>query len=253
MARKAPPLRLTAGEVRSLTKLWRGGKTPARTQTRARTLDLLHRGRHPDAIAATLQVTTATVYNIKRRHLASGLDAALYDRAGAGRPVEIGGAQRAKITALACSQPPTGRARWSLRLLADKAVELGLCEAISHNAVKELLKKKPRPHLKKQRRLGPITAEYLARMEDLLHLYGLPYDEKRPVICFDELPVQLLGEVVAPLPMKSGPASPRSLTCTTPPTRPPPSSAVGSTPRRRRCASRRCPPPPRAAAPRRTF
>jgi len=49
-----------------------------------------------------------------------------------------------------------------------------------------------------------VTGQYLARMEDLLHLYGLPYDEQRPVICFDELPVQLLGEVVAPLPMKAG-------------------------------------------------
>jgi hypothetical protein len=58
--------------------------------------------------------------------------------------------------------------------------------------------------LKKQWCIGAITAEYLARMEDVLHLYSLPYDAKRPVICFDELPVQLLGEVVEPLPMKPG-------------------------------------------------
>lgn len=49
-----------------------------------------------------------------------------------------------------------------------------------------------------------MTGEYLARMEDLLHLYGLPYDDQRPLVCFDELPVQLLGEVVAPLPVKAG-------------------------------------------------
>lgn len=49
-----------------------------------------------------------------------------------------------------------------------------------------------------------ITGEYLARMEDLLHLYNLPPDEKRPLVCFDELPVQLLGEVAAPLPMTAG-------------------------------------------------
>jgi DDE superfamily endonuclease len=49
-----------------------------------------------------------------------------------------------------------------------------------------------------------MTGEYLARMEDLLHLYGLPYTERLPVVCFDELPVQLLGEVVTPLPMKAG-------------------------------------------------
>jgi hypothetical protein len=60
--------------------------------------------------------------------------------------------------------------------------------------------------LKKQWCIGEITSAYLARMEDVLHLYSLPYDEKRPVVCFDEQPVQLLGEVVAPLPMKSGKA-----------------------------------------------
>jgi transposase len=58
--------------------------------------------------------------------------------------------------------------------------------------------------LKKQWCVGAITAEYLARMEDVLHLYSLAYDEKRPVVCFDELPVQLLGEVVEPLPMQAG-------------------------------------------------
>jgi hypothetical protein len=57
--------------------------------------------------------------------------------------------------------------------------------------------------LKKQWCIGTITAEYLARMEDVLHLYNHPLDEKRPVVCFDEKPVQLLSEVVAPLPMKA--------------------------------------------------
>jgi hypothetical protein len=58
--------------------------------------------------------------------------------------------------------------------------------------------------LKKQWCIGTITAEYLARMEDVLHLYSLPYDEKRPIICFDEQPVQLVGEVVEPLGMQVG-------------------------------------------------
>jgi DDE superfamily endonuclease len=58
--------------------------------------------------------------------------------------------------------------------------------------------------LKKQWCIGTITAEYLARMEDVLNLYHQPLDEKRPVLCFDEMPVQLLADVVAPLPMKAG-------------------------------------------------
>lgn len=57
--------------------------------------------------------------------------------------------------------------------------------------------------MKKQWCIGTITAEYLARMEDILHLYRQPLDAKRPVVCFDEMPVQLLDEVVAPLPMKA--------------------------------------------------
>jgi hypothetical protein len=57
--------------------------------------------------------------------------------------------------------------------------------------------------LKKQWCIGTITAEYLARMEDILHLYRQPLDAKRPVVCFDEMPVQLLDDVVAPLPMKA--------------------------------------------------
>jgi putative transposase len=67
---------------------------------------------------------------------------ALYDRPRSGRPVKIDGEQRAKITALACSStPPEGHAEWSLRLLADKVVELDFCEQISHTQVRTILKK----------------------------------------------------------------------------------------------------------------
>jgi len=110
-------------------------------QTRARVLDLLHRGRHPDEIAATLSLSVPTVFNIKRRYLAEGLDAALIDRPRSGKPCRIDGVARAKITALACSTAPQGHARWTLRLLADKSIELGFCDAISHTTIGEVLKK----------------------------------------------------------------------------------------------------------------
>ena len=141
MARTAQPITLHNYDLRSLTSIISRGNTAARTQTRARILDLLHRGQHPAEIASRLRVSQQTVFNIKRRYLVTGLEAALFDRARSGRPVEINGTQRAKITALACSTPPEGRARWTLRLLADRAVELGYCEHVSHNAVKEVLKK----------------------------------------------------------------------------------------------------------------
>ena len=141
MAKTAQPVKLTRNELRSLASIIRRGTTTARTQTRARILDLLHRRRHPEEISSALQVSLQTIFNVKRRYLSEGFDAALFDKARSGRPIRIDGTQRAKITALACSTPPEGYARWSLRLLADKAVELQLCEAISHNAVKEILKK----------------------------------------------------------------------------------------------------------------
>lgn len=141
MARTAQLVILTDHERQSISTLLRRGATPARTQTRARLLDLLHQGLHPTTIAATLGVSVATVFNIKRRYLADGLDAALTDKPRSGKPPQIDGVARAKITALACSQAPDGHARWTLRLLADKAIELEFVEHISHNAVKEILKK----------------------------------------------------------------------------------------------------------------
>jgi transposase len=141
MPRKAQPVSLTDDELRSLTTLTRRGSAPARVQTRARTLLLLHRGRTPDEVAAALQAGVATVFNIKRRYLSEGLATALHDKPRSGKPARISGESRARITALACSQAPEGHARWTLRLLADKAVELGFVESISHNPVNEVLKK----------------------------------------------------------------------------------------------------------------
>ncbi len=141
MARTTHLLKLSTDERRSLTITLRRGTTPARVHTRARVLDLLHRGRHPVEIAATFNLSVPTIFNIKRRYLAEGLDAALIDKPRAGKPCQIDGVARAKITALACSKAPVGHARWALRLLADKSIELGFCEAISHSTVGEVLKK----------------------------------------------------------------------------------------------------------------
>ncbi len=141
MARKAQPINLPADELRSLKTSIGKGATSARVQTRARILDLLHRQHAPADIAAVLEVGIATVFNIKRRYLAEGLGAALHDRPRSGKPCKIGGVARAKITALACSTAPSGHARWTLRLLADKSIELGFVESISHDTVGEVLKK----------------------------------------------------------------------------------------------------------------
>jgi putative transposase len=129
MARKTTSIQLTAEERRSLKSLFGAGHGNNRQQTRARILDLLDRKLSPSQIADTLSCAIGTVYNVKNRYLAEGFDAALMDKPRSGRPVEIDGSQRAKITALACSQAPTGQARWSLRLLADRPSNSALSAA----------------------------------------------------------------------------------------------------------------------------
>ncbi len=141
MTRTTQPIALTDADISSLTTLLTRGATSARTHCRARILDLLHRGQPPALIATTLHVSPQTIYNVKRRYLADGLAATLADKPRSGRPIQIDGKQRAQLTALACSTPPAGHARWTLRLLADKVVELGYCERLSHTAARHILKK----------------------------------------------------------------------------------------------------------------
>jgi transposase len=149
MTRKPVGLSLTRNERRSLKMLFHSGQDQNRVQTRARILDLLDRQMAPAEIATFLSCAVGTVYNVRRRYEQEGLEAALREKPRSGRPVEIHGTQRAKLTALACSTAPAGHARWTLRLLVDKAVELGFVEHLSHNAVKEILKKQPPSALEK--------------------------------------------------------------------------------------------------------
>jgi transposase len=123
-----------------LAALLRKGQMSARQFKRATALLELDRDKPISAVSQTLGVTRATVSSWAQRYRQEGLQM-LHDKPRSGRPVEIDGVQRAKITALACSQPPEGHSRWNLRLLADKAVELNYCEHVSHTQVNQILKK----------------------------------------------------------------------------------------------------------------
>src|SRR4028118_983677 len=130
MPRKRQIIQLPEQDYRSLTNILSKGMSSARVQTRGRVLDLLNRGEHPERIAGILRVGVATVYNLQKRYLAEGLESALTEKPRSGKPRVISGEQKARITALACSEAPVGHARWTLRLLADKAVEFGLVERV---------------------------------------------------------------------------------------------------------------------------
>lgn len=133
-------LQLTEEHHSYLTTLLTKGFLNARVARRASALLQLHQGAELNKVAASLGVVYQTVSDWRDKYFERGLDF-LTDQKRSGRPVVFDGVLRAKATALACSDAPEGRAQWSLRLLADKMVELDYCDRISHQQVKQILKK----------------------------------------------------------------------------------------------------------------
>jgi transposase len=132
---------LTEEEREHLQHLIRRGKPSARTVTRARILLKADEGCKDQQIVVALSTSMATVERVRQRFVEEGMESALEERPRRGSAPKLSGKDEAHLIAVACSAPPLGRARWSLRLLADKAVELELCESLSHETVRQTLKK----------------------------------------------------------------------------------------------------------------
>jgi transposase len=138
---------LTETERISLHSLVAAGRAPARKLAHARILLKADTGPagpgwRDVAIAQALEVSGPTVARVRRRYVEEGLDAALTHRPPAAhRPRRLDGDQEAHLIALACSPPPAGRARWTLRLLADRMVELQYVATVSDQTVRRTLKK----------------------------------------------------------------------------------------------------------------
>jgi transposase len=114
--------------------------------TRARILLLSDEGlagssKSDAQIVSSLGVCSTTVASIRKRFAQEGLESALQERPRPGQPIKFDGNVKAHLMVLACTDPPEGHARWTLRMLADKAVEVGLVESLSHETVRQVLKK----------------------------------------------------------------------------------------------------------------
>lgn len=144
---KKYPIRLEASEREQLEKMLAGGTAASRSLTRARILLKADEGVHGPAwknaaIAEAFEVSELTVTRVRKRYLEAGLERALRHQTQARRKAPcLDGAAEAHLIALACSEPPAGRAGWTLRLLAGKMVELGHTDAVSHETVRQVLKK----------------------------------------------------------------------------------------------------------------
>lgn len=138
---KIKKLNLKSKDQKKLKKLTKSGTLKARKFNRCRILLQAAEGKSQYEIANILKMSRATVNETCKRYVQSGLDNALNEKPRSGAPNIFSGKQKVKITALACSTPPEGSCRWSLRLLADKAIELKMVDAISHETVGVILKK----------------------------------------------------------------------------------------------------------------
>jgi hypothetical protein len=140
-------VRLTAAEYAQLHALLRTGKASATAQAHARVLLKADQGEGgpawPDGkIAEALEVGPSTVHRVRQAYVEEGLEAALHRKRPTGRQYrKLDGAQEARLVALACGPPPEGRRRWTLRLLADRLVELQVVDGISPECVRSTLKK----------------------------------------------------------------------------------------------------------------
>lgn len=133
---------LSESDQEYLKKYVSKGKHSARAIKRANVLLLLHDGATANEASARAGVSLATVYNLKNRYQEPGeVSKVIEDKPRPGQPAKITPQVEAHITALACSKAPAGRSEWTLRLLADKVVELGYVDDLSYEAVRKCLKK----------------------------------------------------------------------------------------------------------------
>lgn len=140
-------VKLSEQERKELQELLSKGKSSARKTTHARVLLKADEsegepGWKDEQISEALEVSLSTIHRIRQRFVEEGTEAALSRRPGSGyRDPKVDGEKEAHLIALACSKPPEGRNRWTLRLLAEKMVELEYIESLSYEGVRQTLKK----------------------------------------------------------------------------------------------------------------
>jgi transposase len=190
------------GELRAMLS---GGKHAARKLKRAQILLAADAGVADETIAISLDVGVSTVCRVKRRFVEGGVERALNEEPRPGAARKLTGKEEALLVATACASPPEGRARWTLELLAGEMVRLTAHASLSRETVRRRLAENAlKPWRQKMWCIPRVNGEFVARMEDVLDLYAEAPDPKRPVVCFDESPTQLIGEVRQRIPPEPG-------------------------------------------------
>jgi putative transposase len=144
MRKQHRAIKVTKAEREGLEKFVAQGKRSARAITRARILLLADEGRKDRELSELLGVSRGTVHNVRKKYQQKAYTAIvdlLQEAPRSGRPLKLDGRVEAKVTRIACSEPPVGRERWTLQMIADKVVKLEVTDSISYESVRRLLKK----------------------------------------------------------------------------------------------------------------
>jgi transposase len=196
---------LSKQERTQLQSLLTGGHSRVREIKRAQILLAAADGATEEQIVKAVRVSAATIYRTKRSLVEEGLETALREAQRPGGRRKLSGKEEALLVATACSAPPEGQARWTLALLASEMVRLTGHDTLSRATVARRLGENAlKPWQQKMWCVPTVNSEYVARMEDVLDLYAQAHDPRRPVVCFDESPTQLIGHAYEPQPMAPG-------------------------------------------------
>ncbi len=138
---KRATVNLTLAEIDYLRSFKKSGKRSQREYDRANILLLLHKGKKDAEIEDFMEVDRTTIWRTRKRFLKSGLTIALEEKARSGQPRKYGQNQEAEVIALACSDAPAGRARWTLELLTETLGKKEGLETINRETIRLILKK----------------------------------------------------------------------------------------------------------------
>ncbi|MFV8756488.1 IS630 family transposase [Nannocystaceae bacterium ST9] len=196
---------LTDAEREVLQQSLATAQTRPRKLRRVQILLASDKGLSAEQIAEVLGCGTSSVYRVRRRFVEEGLEEALHERHRPGGARKLTPRDEAVLVALACSKPPLGRSRWTMELLAREVVTLVEHESVSRETVRRRLDENDlKPWREKMWCIPEVDAEFVACMEDVLDLYAEEFDPARPVVSFDETPIQLLGETRVPVAVRPG-------------------------------------------------
>ncbi len=201
-------IELSCEQRQQIEQVIRSGTAPARKIMHAHILLKSEQGWSDKQIMNAFGTGESTIWRVRRRFLEQGFEDALSRRPQPERPEKriLNGVHEAHLIALCCGPQPEGRARWSMRLLADRFVQIGEVETVSYETVRRTLSKNElKPWLKEYWCIPPKSnAEFVYHMEDVLEVYQRPYDARFPQVCLDETSRQHLKDVEPALPLRPG-------------------------------------------------